>query len=341
MTDAQIAAINTAFGLANAQFAAPHAGYRNISYAVKHEKQEYNLMIHKDEPGIVSQIKRTNSLGLALHQVGLPVRYPLDKRILVLRMGKVHYALLYNYLPGATIPWESFTMKHIKLLGWAMAHLHQAMAPLATAGFPVVYDEYRSILMRMDAYFGNALIAEAISGKLSVQFDRSVISHQEQFLAACDGLGSRQLLHMDLVRGNVLYDETSPRDLFKIDGIALTGIIDFEKAAIGHPLFDIARTLSFLLVDCSTKSQKKIYSYFLNSGYTKRGRLLVKVLSVSLSDGTKCDVLEMAIDLFLLYDFYKFLRSNPYESLGDNYHYVRTRDLLIKRGIVLQASPPS
>lgn len=323
-----------AFTLYGASVAPPRAGYRNVSYEVRLADKTYNLLVHKDEAGIVERIKRTNYIGTSLHAVGLPVRYPLDTRILAMHMGKTYYASLYNYLPGSTIPWEAYTMKHIKLLGWVMATLHCAMKRLSVPGLLTVYEEYQMVLDKITTYLLDSAIRAAIEQKLAIAYDLSIISQLAQFLEACSMLPEQQPLHMDFVRGNVIFGNATSDDAFTINDVALTGIIDFEKAALGHPLFDIARTLSFLLVDCATKSQKQIYSYFLDSGYSKRGESPVKPISVQLPDGVKRDVLETAIDLFLLYDFYKFLRSNPYESLFENYHYVRTRDLLVARGLI-------
>ncbi len=80
-----------------------------------------------------------------------------------------------------------------------------------------------------------------------------------------DDLGPHALLHMDFVRGNILYSQNHE--------LRISGILDFEKAAYGSPLFDIARTYAFLLVDCKYKSEKEIGKYFLRSGYIKRGKL--------------------------------------------------------------------
>jgi Ser/Thr protein kinase RdoA (MazF antagonist) len=114
------------------------------------------------------------------------------------------------------------------------------------------------------------------------------------------------------VRGNILFD----------DQARITGVLDFEKTAWGHPALDIARTLAFLLVDCKYKSEDKTRKYFLISGYNKRGPARTPGSS---------PLLEKLITTFLLHDFYKFLRHNPYESLRNNEHFVRTRDLLVQR----------
>ncbi len=334
MTDAQIRAALDAFGLVGATYSLPQSGYRNSSYAVTFQDRMYNLLIHKDEPGIVDRIGRTNTLGRLLHESGLPVRFPLDPRILELRMGVKKYAVLYNYLPGKTIAWEGFTMKHVKLLGWAMASLHTSMRHIdhTALAFPSVYDEYAQILGRMQLYFSDMAVARAIRSKLKLNLKPSVITELLDFAHACQALPGSQLLHMDMVRGNVLFGTSDGSQLFAVDTIALTGIIDFEKAAVGHPLFDIARTLAFLTVDVTAKSEKQLQDYFLASGYIKRGKNQVKATSVKTSNGVKKDVLETATTLFLLYDFYKFLRSNPYESLPENHHYLRTVAALQRRG---------
>ena len=110
-------------------------------------------------------------------------------------------------------------------------------------------------------------------------------------------------------------------------------MLDFEKTACGHPLFDIARSLAFLLVDCKYKTDQQIRKYFLYSGYQKRGNNhLPRVILIGKNRSS--DLLEKLVDIFLTYDFYKFLKHNPYESLNSNEHYQRTRELLLSRKMI-------
>jgi Ser/Thr protein kinase RdoA (MazF antagonist) len=127
---------------------------------------------------------------------------------------------------------------------------------------------------------------------------------------------------MDMVRGNILFDTTADTP-WQIDDVRLSGVIDFEKTAIGLPVCDMARTLAFLLVDC-LKPADKISKYFIDSGYRKRGSM----------DIIHIELLPYFIRLFLLHDFYKFLRHTPYESLRDNYHYGRTCVILKDYGMI-------
>jgi aminoglycoside phosphotransferase (APT) family kinase protein len=119
---------------------------------------------------------------------------------------------------------------------------------------------------------------------------------------------------MDFVRGNILFS-----------GFEITGILDFEKTALGHPIMDMARTLAFLLVDCKYKTEEKVNKYFVQSGYTKRG-----ANKETINDDDR----GLLVEMFLLYDLYKFLRHNPYESLYENEHYIRTKDILVKYGVI-------
>lgn len=330
-----ISRIFSMFGYDDAVVQDVRSGYRNTSYAAEASNSlMLNLLIHKSEPDALPRIRRTNTLGELLSEAGIPVRAPHDTRIVrIMVAGRPYHASLYNYLPGQTIPWEAYTMKHLKLLGWALGSLHAATRSLPNEQYPSVYDEYNAILGRMQIYFGNDQVAQAMGEKLGLQLRPEMLSMYESFLQACQKLPGAQLLHMDFVRGNVLFGDLSTDSPFRLGSVTLTGIIDFEKAAVGHPLFDVARTLAFLLVDCAAKTHGQIYKYFLQSGYIKRGGCTLSQTTVMINERTY-DVLETAISMFLLYDFYKFLRANPYEALHENHHYMRTRDILVERGLL-------
>ncbi len=295
-------------------------GYRSEIYPVQFDNDtDGTVILYKREPGIIRRIQNANRIGNTLSELGFPARRTLDSRIVLLQStSSKTYAALYNYLPGTTIPWEAYTMDHIKQLGAVMSNVHSALAGLDQQNLPNVHDEYHEICTRMERYFIQPEIEGAMLNKLELLPPR--IGHFFPLLAK---LGSKathhqQPLHMDFVRGNILFTQDSSQ---------ISGILDFEKTSWGHPLFDIARTLAFLLVDCKYKPEAKIRKYFLDSGYQKRG-------AAELVDK---QYLEPLLDLFLTYDFYKFLRHNPYESLHENEHFTRTRDLLITRGILRES----
>ncbi len=303
-------------------------GYRNTSHIVELTSGNFcNLIVYKNEQGIKERIRRINGLSTHLHKKGLPVRVPLDERIVTMKGGHAtRYASLYSFESGETIPWEAYTKKHIKLLGYVLAQFHESALDF-DGHLPTVQDEYRAVAERMKRYFSEEKALEALKEKLTVTLSAEFRTSLE-FIEHTKSLSQKQPLHMDFVRGNVLFQSTTPDDTLVVDGIALSGILDLEKAAVGHPLFDIARTLAFLLVDCD-KPADKVYKYFLDSGYRKRGG---QHLQPVVLDGD--DVLEKLVTFFLLHDFYKFLRQNPYESLPDNHHFVRTRNILLERKVL-------
>lgn len=322
------------YGMAVKKLGPIEHGYRNESYAFFSGGAWYNLMLHENSGYTRKQLGQVNTLGKRLIEAGLPVRSPADPRVLSLRAGNwSRLVTMHFYLPGQTIPWEAYTMKHIKLLGWALSDFHNAAREVSHVSFLDIEAVCEMAIAKMQVYFSKDVL-EAAQEKLNLRVDIEQLTTYQLLFRQLAALPQRQILHMDFVRGNLLFAASKPDDRWQIGDVALTGILDLEKTAIGHPLIDIARTLTFLLIDCSQKSETQIRRYFLDSGYGKRGQSRVKPLSVELSNGVKCDVLETVVDYFLLYDFYKLLRSNPYESLEQNYHYRRTRDMMCARNLL-------
>jgi Ser/Thr protein kinase RdoA (MazF antagonist) len=327
------------YGLEPRRIFAEAKGYRNRNYRVLTTSDEdLNLVFYKKEEGILARVRRADFWAEAAAEAGLSTRIVYDPRILSLGDGRI--ARLYRWLPGETIPWEGWTMKSLKLLGQAMSDLHfawsetngaQVKSPRTGAGkvraqvkMPRVYDENMDILERERVYFADENAFLVLRRKTGIIINPAVFKYLERGLAAAekepDGI-----CHMDLTRGNVLFGAASDGDAWRMGDLALAGIIDFEKVSAGTPLFDIARTLAFLFADVAGKSQSDIYKYLIVSGYNKRGRG-----SINLDK----KLLDCLIGFYLFYDFYKFLRHNPYESLSENYHFGRTRDILLARKMI-------
>ena len=305
------------YGLDARTVADAKTGYRSESYALTlHDGSTANLILYKRETGITTRIANANRVGDYLALNGLPARQTLDPRVICLKgANSIQYGAIYTYLPGTTIPWEAYTKEHLKQLGGAMGVMHATLGGLPRGSIPSVAGEYLDLLHRMSGYFSQTGVKTAMIQKLGL-LPPDLTPHTETIGKYSNTAG--QALHMDFVRGNVL---------FQSDPVQLTGILDFEKAAWGPVEFDIARTLSFLLVDCKYKQQNKIWKYFMHSGYNKRGR-------VTYNDWQS---LEKLIDICLLHDLYKFLLHNPYEALLINEHYTRTTMLLIRRKLISQA----
>lgn len=315
---ATLTEIATMYGVRAHSWHAVEGGYRNVSYSfLTDDGRMLNFILYKYEPESAALVARTNALGSFIAGQGLPVRAPVDTRIL--RVGQ-RYGSLYVYLPGTTIPWEAYTMKHIKLLGFALARFHDAAAGYDGPSLPDVETIYESIYERMQRYFSDSDVSAALRDKLHISLQ---LPDFQPLLDVAKTMPNRTALHMDMVRSNLLFAETTGEEMLAVKSVALSGILDLEKAAMGHPLFDIARTLAFLLVDCN-KPEAKIRKYFLHSGYEKRG-------DRAIGDG---EMLEQLVTMFLVYDFYKFLRQNPYESLQKNHHFIRTEHILRARKVL-------
>lgn len=293
-------------------------GYRNASHAaITTTGLHVNIIIYKREPAILATLKRANLVGDYLAGQGFPARKTRDDHIVRLKgHNQTRYAALYDYLPGETIPWDAYTMAHIKELGAYLSAMHRLLKGAPFTLENTVTDEYLAAVERMRTYLERSGVQRALNAKLGMH--ASVPERFTSLLTECAKLPNQQILHMDFVRGNVLFDDTP----------SITGVLDFEKTAWGHPIFDVARTLAFLLVDCKYKSEQQVRKYFLFSGYDKRGPGSFKITPANRQ------LLEELVDLFLFYDFYKFLLHNPYESLAENEHFIRTRDILLQRKVI-------
>jgi len=330
MSDEIVRKVFAAYGYKPERLLPARKGYRNESRpAVLADGTMLNIIFYKSEPGIVQRIRRTNAAANHVAANGLPARTTADQRIMLLhaKNGAKKHAALYTYLPGSTIPWAAYTQRHIKLLGKALSDTHDSLRSLDGVSYPSVSGEYAAILQRMRRYFADPHVAAAMQHKLRISVKRVPYERLTAALQATGCLPGQQVLHMDLVRGNILF-EGSGEDLH------VSGLLDFEKAAYGHPVFDIARTLAFLLVDCKYKAPQKVRKYFLESGYNKRGHALFEDITLYDIPNITISILDILTDLFLLYDFYKFLRHNPYESLHLNEHFTRTSHMLIQRALL-------
>lgn len=310
----------------------PQKGYRNASHPTELTNgQIVNIIFYKTEADTAKKIKNANQVSDFLAGQGFPTRRTLGK-IMQLKSDKtIKYCAPYTYLPGSTIPWEGYTKDHIKLLGKTMSDMHASLRGLNIAGLVDVTGKSSALNKRMRHYFQDTDVAGALQTKLGLSVNLSVLEALSSVLSACSHLPDQQILHMDFVRGNILFVNKPSGDL----KFSVSGILDFEKTAYGHSVFDIARTLAFLLVDCKLKNEDKVRKYFIESGYNKRGAITFNNHTLKLGNW-QIDLLEKLLNFYLLHDFYKFLRHNPYEFLDQNQHFTRTRDILLRRGILLE-----
>lgn len=326
MNEATIIRVLQKYSMSPAAILPIQKGYRNQSHPVRlTDGRMVNLILYKNEPGIVTKIKNADAIADCAVVQGLPARQRAHPYIVGLHTkNQTRYAAIYTYLPGGTIPWEAYTRTHIKILGAGLSNLHAALADFNATPIklPGTTSQNLALTRRMQYYFLDKNVSLALQKKLGLTISTTIFTHFLSVLEACGRLPDQQPLHMDFVRGNILFDQQK-------DNPVISGILDFEKTAYGHPILDIARTLAFLIVDCKYKPEEKVRKYFLQSGYNKRGLAHYKRFTWH-----RKDVLEELLTFFLFHDFYKFLRHNPYEALLWNEHFAKTRDVLRKRGII-------
>jgi len=294
----------------------PQMGYRNRSFIIENiNKELLNLIIYKRENGILEKIQNAHKIANILDLSKIPVRKPLGK---ILKLKVNYYACIYNYLPGNTIPWEAYTMDHLKLLGETLNKIHYTLSNLELdPNFPLETNNLAIIIDKMEDYFRLEGVQNTLRSKLKINLNiDKFINHSRKILHKLDKSLDKTYLHMDFVRGNILFQENSK--------LYISGIIDFEKTSYGSPLFELARTLAFLIVDCKYKSEDEIRKYFLKSGYIKKGKYKLKSYKY----------LNDLVMLYLIYDFYKFLKHNPYESLEENKHFYRTLEIILKLNLI-------
>ncbi len=320
------------------------SGYRNsiIPIEIHGDKPEkLALIFYKREPKILEKIKLTNLISNQLANNGWPTRQTIstnNQEILKLHTrDKTIFCCLYNYLDGSTIEWESYSKKHIKLLGQVLGYLHQDLERISHNINIIASKECSNLqqkLTKMNNYFTNIETQTAIEQKLKLRINPVYLSRYAKLLKWLNAHKKSQLLHLDFVRGNILFKNITnchfdDKFVLKLEqktvtnkSLAVTGVLDFEKAALGPRELDISRTLAFLLVDCKNKNPQKIVKYFIDSGYVKR---------VNIAQPNHLLITELVF-MYLLIDLYQFFKHNPYEYLYQNQHFLRTRDYLIKYG---------
>jgi len=295
------------------------------------------LILFKNETQCL--IRRNNAFLLTdfLAKKGWPVRVMLSpsnsdkqsqitKKILALKSKKsknlsIRYLALYSFLPGNTISWEAYTQKHLKVLGKTLGDLHHDLAEIPLKKqqqLPLAETELKTQLAEMQAYFQQTNVQKALIKKLNLKINRKIWTWLQKLLEKIQKIDQQQPLHLDFVRSNILWTQTDQA------WPQISGVLDFEKAALGPTVLDIARTLAFLIVDCKYKPENKVRKYFLHSGYRKR----------SASQLQNLELLNPLLNFFWLYDFYKFLKHNPYEYLPKNEHFQRTVEQLKKQQLI-------
>ncbi len=276
-----------------------------------------------------AQLEQAYETAEILSRHGIPCRIPhktdTGRHLIEVKIPgseNKHFFGIYNFLPGSTLPWEGWTRRHLRSLGSTMAKMHEIWkaARIDTQNLP----EWNSYLNHDYEHLCGYFIKNApyIQSKLSLKFDKEACDQLIDSIKQLSQSFESQLIHYDLVRGNVLFSDKKEKLIYPI-----IGIIDFEKVMLAPVIVDIARTLAFLIVDCKYKTENEISRYFFDEGCLAQSEnQQAKKFSL--------EALKPLVLYFWLRDLWKFLLSNPYESLKENYHFNKTVEQLIKHKLI-------
>ncbi len=302
-------------------------GFRNSCFKIDCETESFVFIIYKAEKNIKSTIINAHFTTEYLSDNGFPVRVPIKTKSgeevsEITWGGGRHFAALYNFLEGVTIPWEAYTRRHIKSIGKTLSDMHFYLRDVDIPDNVRLPDWYLDTIKEVDLmkkYFKE--VEPWIEKKLKVKLNWTKLIKLYDFIKSIKQQNFC-ILHYDFVRGNILFSRKLDK---KLDIYPICGILDFEKVCVGPKIADIARTLAFLIIDCKYKDESTVRRRFLKSGYIKRGKSKFSVTKKELDN---------LIQYFWLRDFWKFLVHNPYEYLHMNEHYKRTIKSLINVNLV-------
>jgi Ser/Thr protein kinase RdoA (MazF antagonist) len=341
-------------------------GYMNNCIIIRLLPQNQRLVIiiyntnRYSEEKSQNRIKNAYMAARVLNRNSIPVRIPLKtatsppKDFIEINVTDQKTTILgvYNYLPGQTVPWESYTRRHLRAVGLYMRRIHhiwQQEDPNKYPFLPKWTDYIRNDSQKLFKYFKKN--QQYIKKKLDIEIDLDFIKTLKKQItnSPLHQPHLNQLVHQDLVRGNILFGSMKKKNIYPIHGI-----IDFEKILIANPITDLARTLSFLFVDCKYKTIPEIKKYFLDQGYfafetihnqkfpnaPKQSKLKQETVTKEKNKKLLTELPPFRhIKHFMLYfwvrDLWKLLSRNPYQDLMHNFHYKQTSNRLHAEKVIL------
>lgn len=162
---------------------------------------------------------------------GIATRHLVAPSMTVLNQSAFRWMAVYRGVAGQSIPWSDYSGKQI-------AHAVEYLAKIHAAGrsFPD-----RRQLAQPGERLNNVL--PALSHEVKTGYRVNVV-RLDQIKTRLTALNRDQtaptVLHGDFGRANIIFQ-----------GEDVSGVVDFDQAWRGHPLFDLGRFTSYLLLDTS------------------------------------------------------------------------------------------
>lgn len=206
-----------------------YGGIRNAVFLVKLPREKFVLTIYKPDPEVEQRVKRSLEIFSFLHSRGFPVPEMMRTKDGGLYTSKdVLGARRFVSLHHYIYGRRIFPYREEQIfgVGKVMSRLHHTLREFPNREHPAEISAIKDLVL-----------------------DKA--------------LGT--VLHMDLARGNVLFDET---------GEKITAVLDFEQATWGPPVVDVAKSLAIISKDNRELSFERIKEVFIegyNSGPEKLG----------------------------------------------------------------------
>ncbi|SFL49271.1 homoserine kinase type II [Paenibacillus sp. 1_12] len=216
------------------------SGVNNTTRFVHYGNQKYVLRIYENHADL-NKVRYEHAVLKALQQKKLSFRIPSPVQALsgetYVQTQSSQLAVLFEYIEGSRA--DLSDVMHVRSIGRAMGELIDEMAQLAVS-LEAAYERYYELyeihpLVNEDRL--KTWLSDMESGKASVEAKRlrKEIQRVEQAIPVWSRLPV-QLVHSDLVAGNVLADDHG-----------VTGILDFEFVTMDLRVMDAAVFLNEII----------------------------------------------------------------------------------------------
>lgn len=161
-----------------------------------------------------------------LGKQGVATRRLVPGSLQILPRSSLRWSAVYFGVPGQTISWSDYSLPLVSAAVKYLERIHQA-----GRSFPD-----RAELDRVELSDPPVLPAAELTG---CRVNRVAWRQRAERLACLNqGQKTATVLHGDYGRANIIFD-----------GERVAGVVDFDRAAWGHPVFDLGRFVSYLLLD--------------------------------------------------------------------------------------------
>ncbi len=199
-------------------------GLDKLNFAV-HSPEGFFIWQLSEKPLNSERRELLEKLAGHMGQQGIVTRHLAAPAAIPLTQSGFRWMAVYRGVVGQSIPWSDYCERQIISAVKYLAKIHEA-----GRSFPG-----RNYLARLSEKLGPVNIP-AVPG-YRVNQD-ALINIKTRLDALNRDRAALTVLHGDFGRANIIFQ-----------GERVAGVVDFDRAGVGHPLFDLGRFTSYLLLD--------------------------------------------------------------------------------------------